>query len=309
MKTLIFIIATAAALLCASVPVPASGYTTLRQYETEVNARLESAGLPSSLAFLPVLLTGCDNGWSGPRAAGAWALPDAAARRYGIVVSASYDARRDFLLCTDASVAYLKDLYSVCKGDLAATLSQYFRAAGREDLACDGDKAVGRLSELAAQYADPGRIPATLVEVELEQAVLVGDLCSAAGVTPAAFYETNPLVVCGAVILPAGAVVRLPDARTFRNAAAGLYASAAAYGKGEQSSYKERRETVKPSTEVVRPARAVQKPQYTYYTVKKGDVLGKIASRHHTTIQKIMKANSLKSPDKIREGQKLKIPR
>jgi len=44
-----------------------------------------------------------------------------------------------------------------------------------------------------------------------------------------------------------------------------------------------------------------------YYVVKKGDYLGKIARKFHTTVKKIKKANKLKS-DIIYPGQKLLIP-
>lgn len=43
------------------------------------------------------------------------------------------------------------------------------------------------------------------------------------------------------------------------------------------------------------------------YTVRKGDTLGAIAKRNHTTIAKIKKANGLRS-DNVRIGQKLRIP-
>ena len=43
------------------------------------------------------------------------------------------------------------------------------------------------------------------------------------------------------------------------------------------------------------------------YTVKKGDNLGAIARKHHTTIAKIKKANGLRS-DNLQAGQKLRIP-
>lgn len=42
------------------------------------------------------------------------------------------------------------------------------------------------------------------------------------------------------------------------------------------------------------------------YTVRKGDTLGSIAKKHHTTVAKLRKANGLKS-DRLRTGQKLRI--
>lgn len=47
-------------------------------------------------------------------------------------------------------------------------------------------------------------------------------------------------------------------------------------------------------------------PKNITYTVKKGDTLGKIASKHHVTVAKLKQWNNLKS-DMIREGQKLII--
>ncbi len=42
-------------------------------------------------------------------------------------------------------------------------------------------------------------------------------------------------------------------------------------------------------------------------TVRKGDTLGKIAQRNHTTIKAICKKNGIKQNKKIRQGQKLKV--
>lgn len=42
-------------------------------------------------------------------------------------------------------------------------------------------------------------------------------------------------------------------------------------------------------------------------TVKKGDSLGKIAARNHTTVARLCRANGIKASTKIRPGQKLKI--
>ncbi|MEZ7005659.1 peptidoglycan-binding protein [Streptomyces sp. AD55] len=44
------------------------------------------------------------------------------------------------------------------------------------------------------------------------------------------------------------------------------------------------------------------------YTVKAGDTLTSIAKAHGTTVSKLVSLNSLKDPDKINAGQKLKVP-
>jgi LysM repeat protein len=48
-------------------------------------------------------------------------------------------------------------------------------------------------------------------------------------------------------------------------------------------------------------------PEFKTVTVKKGDVLEKIARHHHSSVTEIMKANHLKSSN-LRIGQVLKIP-
>ncbi|WP_327259927.1 peptidoglycan-binding protein [Streptomyces sp. NBC_01240] len=44
------------------------------------------------------------------------------------------------------------------------------------------------------------------------------------------------------------------------------------------------------------------------YTVKKGDTLSSIATAHETTVAALVKLNSLKDPNKLAIGQKLKLP-
>jgi membrane-bound lytic murein transglycosylase D len=46
--------------------------------------------------------------------------------------------------------------------------------------------------------------------------------------------------------------------------------------------------------------------QWVYYKVRRGDTLGKIAARHHTTVKNLKSWNGLRS-DKIRDGQRLKV--
>ena len=45
----------------------------------------------------------------------------------------------------------------------------------------------------------------------------------------------------------------------------------------------------------------------TYYTVKKGDTLGKIAKRHGTTVKKLCQLNGIKQNKPLRIGQRLRV--
>lgn len=68
-------------------------------------------------------------------------------------------------------------------------------------------------------------------------------------------------------------------------------------------------EPVTPLTSLpIKPEKNVEhKPSYLEVTVKKGDVLEKIAKQNHTTVSEIMKANHLASTQ-LKIGQVLKVP-
>ncbi len=53
------------------------------------------------------------------------------------------------------------------------------------------------------------------------------------------------------------------------------------------------------------PAEKTTQPEY--YIIKRGDVLGGIARKYHTTVSRLCTLNNLKSPDRIREGQRLRV--
>jgi len=57
-------------------------------------------------------------------------------------------------------------------------------------------------------------------------------------------------------------------------------------------------------------AEYVPPPEVTFarYRVRRGDTLSTIARRYRTTVSAIMRANHLNSRNRIREGQRLKIP-
>lgn len=74
---------------------------------------------------------------------------------------------------------------------------------------------------------------------------------------------------------------------------------------------KENQETSTPTLQTAKsPTTETEgtKKGFTYYTIKFGDNLGKIAKKHGISIGALMSFNGIKNPDKISGGQKLKIP-
>ena len=59
--------------------------------------------------------------------------------------------------------------------------------------------------------------------------------------------------------------------------------------------------------EILKTAEKMLTPEPIYYVVRRGDVLGKIASKYGTSISNICKQNKLRSAAKIYPGQRLKI--
>ena len=51
----------------------------------------------------------------------------------------------------------------------------------------------------------------------------------------------------------------------------------------------------------------VQATEAVYHTVVAGETLYRIATKYHTTVDKIISLNNLKNADKIAEGQKLRV--
>ncbi|MFI5171949.1 MAG: peptidoglycan DD-metalloendopeptidase family protein [Chitinophagales bacterium] len=64
-----------------------------------------------------------------------------------------------------------------------------------------------------------------------------------------------------------------------------------------------KKEYFKPTTTTATSAVGAKK----YYTVKKGDTLGKIASRNKTTVSKLCKLNGISSKKILKPGQKLRV--
>lgn len=295
-----------AVLLCMSVSFPVfADNMDFARYEKYLKQSVESAGLPETVAYLPLVLTNADPLYDNAGASGIWAVTAPVARHYGVTVAFGYDARYDVEYSTVAALGYIGDLYRSNGRDLAAALGQYVRVTGQSGKA---DYILGLLSKAVEDYAAglDSKSEQT-VSVTLQGDVLADGLCQSIGITGEWLSALNPAVRKDVSFLPEGAVLRIPSEKIgdFAAAAAGLYASAKDSLSRMQTALDRQKQSACSKTEVSK-RESVKGSNTVYYKIKSGDSLGKIAKRYGVSVSQIKKWNNLRS-DSIQAGKTLKI--
>ena len=284
------------------------GYRRSGLYRPLILARLEKAGLPSQLSWLPLV-----ESWfkvralSRASALGMWQFISSTGVRYGLNRDAWVDERLDPEKSTDAAIAYLTDLHGLF-GDWPKALAGYNCGEARvlrlsrpqegeyldfwdlyELLPRETRRYVPRLLaalqiiENPAKYGmalpEPDAPPSGVASLRVERSVRLDRLDAALGLEAGTLAALNPELRRQAT--PRRAYeLRVPAGREEALAA-----------------------QIATVPEWTPPA-----PEYTTHRVRSGETLSQIAARYGTSVSALMRANGLRSANRLRVGQKLRIP-
>lgn len=283
---------------------------------------LESYQIPLELKYLPVIESALNPGaTSRVGAAGLWQFMIGTGKQYGLEVTSLVDERRDPVKASYAAARYLKDLYDIF-GDWTLVIASY--NCGPNNVS----KAIKRANGVKDYWSicpylpreTQGYVPAFIAANYIMNYYCDHNICPVKTTLPLA---TDTLLltrnvrmerieeICGieheelkalnpqyrTSLIPGEArpcILRMPGDKVnaFLEAGDSIYVQP---------------EEMKGVTEV---AVSESKPKSVRSTqtvrVRKGDTLGAIAKRNHTTVAKIKRLNGLRS-NIINPGQRLRV--
>ena len=288
-------------------------------------------GLPLELKYMAIIESALNPvAVSRVGATGMWQFMHSTARNYGLRIDSFIDDRMDPVASVDAAARYLRDAYRIF-GDWSLAISSYncgsgnvnkaIKRAGRRDFwsiyphlpretrgyvpAMVGAMyAVNYAKEYGLEPA-PVQMPAHIDTFMINKNLHFRQISEVIGVPIDDLRDLNPQYYKDIVPGNQGEqILRLPFnySNAFLDSQDTIYKYKAA-------------EMFSGSVDVGRPQPATTRQasrssgsgtQWVYYKVRRGDNLGRIAARHHTTVKNIKSWNGLRS-DRIREGQRLKV--
>ena len=259
-------------------------------------------------------------------AKGIWQFMYRTGLSYGLRIDSYIDERMDPFASADAAARYFKDAYRIF-GDWPLAISAYNCGSGNVNKAikrADGKRDFWSIYEylpretrgyvpamVGAMYAmnyaseyglrpDPKALPVYVDTFRINRNLHFAQISEVLGIPIDDIRDLNPQYHKD-IVPGEGNVLRLPFNYTSQ------------FLEMQDSIYRYKAETmfaarIQDGREIVqgRPVPTSQGTTWVYYKVKRGDNLGLIAKRHHTTVKNLKSWNNLKS-DMIREGQRLKV--
>ena len=283
-------------------------YKRSGKYRPIILKKLEAAGLPAELSWLPLIESGFKvKALSRARALGLWQFIPSTGYKFGLKRDQYIDERIDFEKSSDAAIAYLKELHSIF-GDWSTVLAAYNCGEGRVlrvirsqniNYLDDFWDLFGRLPFETARYVP--RFLAALHIIDNLEKYGMSDI----DVYPPLAFETvgvHRQIHLKDLALPLGASLD-----TLRDLNPELRYSVLPPTKYPLRVPIGKNDLLLASIDQV-PLSSPPRPAFVYHRVKKGETLSTIARRYHTSVKKIMWANNMKRSSYIVAGKKLKIP-
>ena len=283
------------------------GYRRSGLYRPMILERLAAAGLPAQLSWLPLV-----ESWfkvralSRASALGMWQFIASTGVRYGLDRDTWVDDRLDPEKATDAAIAYLVELHDYF-GDWPKVLAAYNCGEARvmrlsqqssdyqdfwdlyEMLPRETRRYVPRLFAALQIIEDPAKYGMTLPEpastatnvaiARVERSVKLENLDNVLGLESGTLATLNPALRRQAT------PKRAYDLRVPAGREGALLAQLGSV-----------------------PVWTPPQPKYATHRVRPGDTLSRIADKYGTSVSAIMRANGLKSANRLRVGQRLRIP-
>ena len=281
------------------------------KYREAMVKALKEAGMPEELSWLPLVESWFKvNALSPARALGLWQFIPSTGYRFGLKRDTWIDERLSPEKATKAAIAYLKELHRMF-GDWTTVLAAYNCGEGNVLRVIRQQKInyldnfwdlYGRLPNETARYVprflatlhimqDPAKYgftfeqldsPPLYESINIEKQVQLKTLADYMGVTFEEFSALNPELRRQATP-PVNYSLNVPV--------------------GTGNILLSKLETL--------PSWTPQNNEYndyTFYTIKRGDTLSRIAAKYRTNVDTIIKANKISRRRSLDIGQKLRVP-
>lgn len=262
---------------CAAEAIPCN----FEQYSAFIETELQQRSMPLEIKYLPFALSKMDPNFQSGDRRGYWSLPTVIGLRYGLNIDDQNDDRLNLEASTRAALDYLAELQTKYNNWWLSIL-----AFANSPNALHHALLTSEDTPELWDFHEDKILPNTQIISNFIAYIYLGNDSQLSFTSP-----IQPIMPTPKPVEPETAAITAPVP--------------------EQS------QTVEtPAQQVTTPKQPAKKTQpqqkakpkqkATYYTVKKGDNLTKIAKKYHVTVSDLMKWNNLES-DKIREGQKLTI--
>ncbi len=276
-------------------------------YKDWIQEELRKAGAPEELGWLPIVESWFQvRALSRARALGMWQFISSTGYRYGLSRDKYIDERMDPYKATRAAIKYLTELHSFF-GEWTTALASYNCGEGAVQRAINNQNInymdnfwdlFQRLPFETARFV-PRFIAAVLIIKNPEKygMILPEPYPSLKFETVKINYPTKLTALAKALGLEASELTYLNPELRQDSTPDQEYALKVPVGFSEKT------------VQVISSVPKYVPPEYDTYIVRSGDTLSQIAARTGTSVQAIIRLNSLKSNYLIRPGQKLQIPK